>query len=212
MPNTSARTVKVVTGVRAARVVRDGLEGSDNAAPSDGAALRSTVYATRMRELSQLAAVGVALAALMGGCYGAGETLDLDLDELDRIELTVGRLRLNAWLARTPTEHAKGLAVVEADRLEPLADGRLPAMLYVLPSSGATMPAFRLRFQPMDVAVLSRDGIVEALATMPEVPRLSDTSAYVLELVGGNLSRGGVRPGTRLQGLEALPPAAAHSM
>lgn len=136
-------------------------------------------------------------------CYQGGETLDLDLGELEQLELRSDDLQLIGWLARTPAEHAKGLAVVEADRLRRQDDGRLPAMLYELAASDAVMPPFRLRLQPMDIAVLSRDGTVLALGTLPAAPGLAPGAAYVLEAIGGSLAAGGVTVGTRFRGLEA---------
>ena len=155
----------------------------------------------QMRELRSVALVALALLLSAGGCYEGGETLDLDLRRLEQLEFRTDHLRLIGWLARTPAEHAKGLAVVEADRLQPHDDGRLPAMLYVLPASAAVMPPFRLRLQPMDVAVLSPEGTVLALSTLPMIPRLAPGAAYVLEALGGSFKAGGVTLGTRFRGL-----------
>jgi len=147
----------------------------------------------------------VVLAMLTGGwaCYQGGETLDLDLDDLEQVELRSDGLQLIGWLARTPAEHTKGLAVVEADRLRRRDDGRLPAMLYELAVADVAMPPFRLRLQPMDIAVLSRDGRVLALGTLPTAPEIVPGAAYVLEALGGTFETSGVRLGTRFHGLEA---------
>lgn len=155
-----------------------------------------------MRDLRSVALLAVATLAISVACYQGGETLDLDLGRLEQRELRTDDLVLIAWIARTPVEHAKGLAIVEADRLQPEADGRTPAMLYDLRDSDASMPPFRLRMQPMDVAVLAHDGTVLALSTLPVSPRPAPGAAYVVETIGGSWNAGRVAVGTHFEGLE----------
>jgi uncharacterized membrane protein (UPF0127 family) len=149
--------------------------------------------------------VPVVACAILGAasCYQRGETIDLDLRKLDKVELRAGNLRVISWVARTPAELAKGLAVVEVDRLTQLEDGAHPGMVYVLPPSAA-MPEFRLRLQVMDVAVLSANGEVIALSRLPAIPERVPGSAYVLELTAGNLAAAGVGVGARFIGLDEI--------
>ena len=155
-----------------------------------------------LRGVRRVVAVGLLLAA---SCYNGGESLDLDLGQLERRELRAGDLVLIAWVATEDDHHRKGLAIVEKDRLQPGDDHRRPAMLYDVRDPASTPPPFHLRMQPMDIAVLSRDGTVLMTTTLPRRPMLTEESGYILETLGGTWDAGGVGPGTRFAGLADAP-------
>jgi len=146
--------------------------------------------------------VGLLLAA---SCYNGGESLDLDLAELERRELRAGDLVLIAWVATEDNHHRKGLAIVEQDRLQPGDDRRRPAMLYDLRDPALTPPPFQLRMQPMDIAILSRDGTVLTTTTLPRRPIVTEEAGYILETLAGTWEAGGVGPGTRFAGVAEAP-------
>jgi len=120
------------------------------------------------------------------------------------ISLTINGERLTAEVAYTEAARAQGLMF---RRMLPESRG----MLFVFRQPALHGMWMLNTYVPLSVAFLDEQGVVINIAEMEPHTRTSHAAVrpakYALEVNRGWFAKRGVKPGTRVEGLERAPPA-----
>ena len=142
-----------------------------------------------------------ALLLVLAACGGTGGGgAPPSLSDLATERLRVDEVDVEAWIARTPAEQARGLMdATEAD-LAPLPDGTPRAMLFDFPTASYLSFWMHGTAVPLDLAYARADGtIVEVHDLVPfdETPVVAgEPVVYALEALAGTFVRQGIGPGS----------------
>lgn len=126
------------------------------------------------------------------------------LADLPEIALTIGGHRLTAEVAGTDAHRATGLM---HRRMLPENRG----MLFVFPDVAFHSMWMMNTYVPLSVAFLDRDGTIINIAEMQPQTQTTHSAKrpakYALEANQGWFSKRGIKPGTKVEGLEKAGPA-----
>ncbi len=131
----------------------------------------------------------------------ADGSFDLSLNIRPTLTARVGNIDLRLWLACTPTERRLGLKPARESDMQPLADGRLPGMIFVYSREYALGFTMREMDMDLDLALFNADGeLVHGVAMRARVEKTYFSpmpARYGLEMPPGSLAASGLRPGDR---------------
>ncbi|MBT0959641.1 DUF192 domain-containing protein [Denitromonas iodatirespirans] len=123
-------------------------------------------------------------------------------DSLGRVDLSVGLYRIDAEVAETPGRRAQGL--MGRERLLPHE-----GMVFVFPEPRTHCMWMRNTPLPLSVAFIDEAGRIINIAQMQPLSEdnhcAKRPARYALEVNSGWFAQKGIGPGTKIQGLEALP-------
>ena len=163
--------------------------------------VRSSLYVRASRHPgARKAGLSLLWLAVLIACLQAG----LAHAQLPLITLKIGGHELTAEVAATDPERAQGLM---HRRMLPESRG----MLFVFPRIEEHGMWMMNTYLPLSVAFLDADGIIINIEDM--TPHTRDVHAatrparYALEANRGWFAKRGIRPGTKVEGLAAAPPA-----
>jgi uncharacterized membrane protein (UPF0127 family) len=124
--------------------------------------------------------------------------------DLPRITLNTGIHRINVEVAATFATRAQGL-------MHRKALGASDGMLFVFPRDERLCMWMRNTFVPLSVAFIDRNGVILNIEDMR--PQTDDShcavapARYALEMNQGWFAQRGVKPGTKVGGIEKAPAA-----
>jgi len=124
--------------------------------------------------------------------------------ELPEITLSIGTHKLTAEVASTDADRSRGLM---HRRMLPENRG----MLFVFPEAAMHGMWMMNTYLPLSVAFLDANGVIINIADM--APHTRDTHStlrpakYALETNQGWFKKRGIKPGTKVEGLDRAPPA-----
>lgn len=133
------------------------------------------------------------------GNSAGGEKRGNDLDSMATTTVTIGDTKVQAWIAATVDQRAKGLMFVEADQMKPLEDGTERGMLFVFEKERLLSFWMKDTIIPLDIAYTRTDGAIVKTHTMTPL----DVSGYpsqqparfALEVNAGLFAAKGIREG-----------------
>lgn len=124
------------------------------------------------------------------------------LAQMPRVELSAGMYRIEAEVAANDASRAQGLM---SRRSLPAGQG----MLFVFRQADRHCMWMRNTYVPLSVAFLDRDGYILNIEDMqPETETnhcAARAASFALEMNLGWFSDKGIRPGTRIAGIEKSP-------
>lgn len=124
--------------------------------------------------------------------------------DLPRLELSAGIHRISAEVAYTDPMRQQGLM---HRRSMPAQDG----MLFVFPTSQRFCMWMKNTYLPLSVAFIDEAGVVINIEDMAPQSEESHCAAkparYALEMNRGWFAQRGIRPGSKLSGIERAPAA-----
>lgn len=139
---------------------------------------------------------------LLMACSGGGGDPD-PFPGLERAELASGPTRFSVWIAVAPETQARGLMDATEEDLAPLADGSIPAMLFVFPQPRFVSFWMRDTEVALDLAYLDETGrIVEIHSLIPLDESLAPSSvpvAFAFEVAAGTLAAQGIGVGDTIE-------------
>ncbi|MEW6270797.1 MAG: DUF192 domain-containing protein, partial [Thermodesulfobacteriota bacterium] len=134
-----------------------------------------------------------------GGDGGGDPSGGGSLDALARARISVDGVEIEAWLARTPDERARGLMLVSEDDVAPLEDGTPRGMLFVYDEDRVLSFFMRDTFVPLDLAYATADGRIaetHALEPLDETPVVASRPVrFALEARRGTFAAFGIGVG-----------------
>ena len=124
--------------------------------------------------------------------------------DLPQITLSINDHRLTVEVAHTESARAQGLMY---RRMLPESRG----MLFVFRETALHGMWMMNTYVPLSVAFLDERGVIINIADMLPHTRVTHEAArparYALEVNQGWFAKRGIKPGTRIEGLERAPPA-----
>ncbi len=136
------------------------------------------------------------LSWLMAGCAPNEPNV---LDKLGTTTVQVGDLKVQAWIANTNEERARGLMFVTKDQMEPVSKGVERGMVFLFRKNQRHGFWMRNTVIDLDIAFIDKDGkIVDAftMAALDERNHAPHTAyRYVLEVKSGIFKKYGVKRG-----------------
>ncbi len=136
-----------------------------------------------------------------GGGGGDGRAAP-SLADFATERIRVDDVDVEAWIARTPAEHAQGLMDATETDLAPLPDGTPRAMLFDFPTASYLSFWMRDTAVPLDLAYARADGtIVEVHDLVPfdETPVVAgEPVVFALEAFAGTFVAHGIGPGSMI--------------
>jgi len=142
----------------------------------------------------------VAIGWLVNGC---SPTKPNALDVLGTTDVSVGDLKVRAWIADSNDERMKGLMFVTAEQLAPHPDGAERGMLFIFQREQATGFWMRNTIVDLDIAFIRSDGRIVQTFTMAALDENSYTPRasyrYALEVRAGTFARLGIAEGDTVE-------------
>src|SRR5574343_192007 len=122
--------------------------------------------------------------------------------DMPRMELNLGMFRIDAEVAATDADRQTGL-------MHRRSMAQQAGMLFVFPQPNTYCMWMRNTFIPLSVAFLDQDGVIINIEDMQ--PQTEDNhcarrpARFALEMNRGWFTQRGIKPGTRLGGLDKAP-------
>lgn len=120
----------------------------------------------------------------------------------EELVLKIGTIRINAMVANTPESRQRGLM-----HTRQLCENC--GMLFVFPWAGRHSFWMKETLLPLSIAFISADGTIINLSEMEansgDIHSAQDLAIYALEMNKGWFDKHGVKPKTRIEGLQTAP-------